>query len=473
MVECDETIFRRILRVFLALWLLLPLASLAHAEGLGGPIAQDIYSSSGQVTVSGLADKGGQVFNVKAYGAVGDGATDDSSAIGSANSAASAASGTVFFPPGIYLFDSPLTIPSGVHYALSPGAVLRCNYSGGSTACVSMQANSGIGGGTNIGRGSFGQEGAIIDSSTSATATYLLEVGDGTVLQNVSASGIVIDGSNSGSSAFSSALVGITSGGQPSYLKNSTIIAKQGASYPGLVVSVNTNDNFAIENVEVNGGAPPCELLASSDGTFRAEGIFASNLTCEHATNATTGSGNYPQIKMEGSGSENCMSNSFISLNLEGLSTDSTTQPLMTVDGCYGTWIQGLFARPIVASSAQYAVELETANSSHLNNLVILGFHSNIPHFLNDLVDSRTFTQRDVTYYSFSNASATGNTAGSSHIILDANGENPSIMLFNNDTGISAGSSLTGSCTTGNLNLSRGGQLQYCSAGTWTNVTVP
>jgi hypothetical protein len=51
-----------------------------------------------------LQDKGGQVFNVRAYGAVGDGMTDDTAAINSALSAAGAASprGVLLFPHGVY-----------------------------------------------------------------------------------------------------------------------------------------------------------------------------------------------------------------------------------------------------------------------------------------------------------------------------------------------------------------------------------
>ena len=74
---------------------------------------------SGSVEAS-ILDKSGQVFNVKAYGALGDGATDDSAAIRSAIAAASSAgAGIVFFPPGTYNINpgsgggSALSITSG------------------------------------------------------------------------------------------------------------------------------------------------------------------------------------------------------------------------------------------------------------------------------------------------------------------------------------------------------------------------
>jgi len=54
-------------------------------------------------------DNGDQVFDVKKYGAAGDGSTDDTSAIQSAITAASAAGGVVFFPPGVFVLSSRLT----------------------------------------------------------------------------------------------------------------------------------------------------------------------------------------------------------------------------------------------------------------------------------------------------------------------------------------------------------------------------
>lgn len=57
------------------------------------------------------------VFSVKAsaYGAKGDGATDDSTAIQAAIDAAAVAGGVVYFPPGTYIINATLTLKSKVH----------------------------------------------------------------------------------------------------------------------------------------------------------------------------------------------------------------------------------------------------------------------------------------------------------------------------------------------------------------------
>jgi polygalacturonase len=61
---------------------------------------------------STVNDSGGQVFNVKTYGAVGNGSTDDTAAIRSAITAASATGGIVFSPPDVFVLPSRLICKS-------------------------------------------------------------------------------------------------------------------------------------------------------------------------------------------------------------------------------------------------------------------------------------------------------------------------------------------------------------------------
>lgn len=57
-----------------------------------------------------LLDKGSHVFNVKAYGALGDNSTNDTTAIQAAITAAQTAGGTVYLPQGIYRISAALTV---------------------------------------------------------------------------------------------------------------------------------------------------------------------------------------------------------------------------------------------------------------------------------------------------------------------------------------------------------------------------
>jgi hypothetical protein len=73
------------------------------------------------------------LYNVKNYGAVGDGSTDDTAAIRSAISSAGTASvqggGIVYFPSGIYLTTSTVTIPSGYRVSLLGDGMLSSTVS--------------------------------------------------------------------------------------------------------------------------------------------------------------------------------------------------------------------------------------------------------------------------------------------------------------------------------------------------------
>jgi hypothetical protein len=72
----------------------------------------------------------GSYFNVKDYGAVGDGSTDDSSAIDATCDAAILTGGTVYFPPGRYYIKTPFYSEIGSYDVKfsGDGATLFCKY---------------------------------------------------------------------------------------------------------------------------------------------------------------------------------------------------------------------------------------------------------------------------------------------------------------------------------------------------------
>jgi polygalacturonase len=79
--------------------------------GWSGPLALNVLSKAP------WAGQDRQIFNVKSFGAVGNGSTDDTAAIEAALSAAGiAAPSSVYFPSGTYLVASALKAPSNVRW---------------------------------------------------------------------------------------------------------------------------------------------------------------------------------------------------------------------------------------------------------------------------------------------------------------------------------------------------------------------
>ena len=106
--------------------------SQARACAQGSPNAVHTEQLRGEVF-----DAGGQVFNVKAYGAAGNGTTDDTAAIQAAINAAGA--GTVYFPAGTYLYSTVhvFSVSTSLTGAGSNATTLRQTDAGGVLVDVS------------------------------------------------------------------------------------------------------------------------------------------------------------------------------------------------------------------------------------------------------------------------------------------------------------------------------------------------
>jgi len=123
-------------------------------------------------TISGTTDW----LNIKDYGAIGDGSTDDTTAIQNAINALSSNGGVIYFPAGTY------KVTSTVMISIS-GVTLRGNsrwntfiYYYGSGDCVRMYASIGYGNGQYTSGG--GIEGIIIDGSHASSGACGAHIGD-------------------------------------------------------------------------------------------------------------------------------------------------------------------------------------------------------------------------------------------------------------------------------------------------------
>jgi hypothetical protein len=177
---------RSALLLLLAL-LMLPWA--AKAQSPGTLQAQEIDSPNGEIKlgspVVGFQDKGGQVYNVKAYGAKGDGRTDDTASIQNAINAMPACiwgsttwshCGTVLFPNGVYYLGASLKVssPHVILRGISTGGTV-IDFHGATGCAVEWTANpyNAAMGDTNSG-GLFNMKvnGASAGSGTCGLDTY-------------------------------------------------------------------------------------------------------------------------------------------------------------------------------------------------------------------------------------------------------------------------------------------------------------
>lgn len=121
-----------------------------YTAGTGDMVLASAQTVTGAKTynINTLYDKGSMVFNVRAYGATGNGSTDDTAAIQSAVDAAhTAGGGTVWFPNGTYkLVTNPIKLYSGT----TPNIVAYSNItlagagSSGTGGSILTQTTTGI-----------------------------------------------------------------------------------------------------------------------------------------------------------------------------------------------------------------------------------------------------------------------------------------------------------------------------------------
>jgi hypothetical protein len=126
----NTTISKRALSTALGVGALGLLASRASADTA---FTQFAFPATGAPTPRTIPDRLGEIKNVKDFGALGNGSTDDTSAIQAAVNAALATGGTVFFPVGRYTITRTIVTPPGSSFITLRGAGLSVGGSYGVT----------------------------------------------------------------------------------------------------------------------------------------------------------------------------------------------------------------------------------------------------------------------------------------------------------------------------------------------------
>lgn len=110
------------------------------------PTSNQTFSGTSTFNAGTFLDKGSLVYNVKAYGALGNGTTDDTTACQNAINAAAVTGGIVWFPAGTYKITTALKLYSGT----TPNIVAFSNItimgagSSGTLGTVIEQATTGL-----------------------------------------------------------------------------------------------------------------------------------------------------------------------------------------------------------------------------------------------------------------------------------------------------------------------------------------
>lgn len=100
-------------------------ATITNSTISGGVSSNNSVTSTGSTTARTLADRAADVVNVKDYGVVCDGTTDNAAAFGLVTTAA-ASGGVIYFPPAASacLTSAALVLPSNVVVRAEPGTVI-------------------------------------------------------------------------------------------------------------------------------------------------------------------------------------------------------------------------------------------------------------------------------------------------------------------------------------------------------------
>lgn len=177
---------------------------------LAGP--QGIVGPSGVLTAATFTTNGSvkqTVYNVRDYGAVGDGVTDDSSAIQTAIMAANVAGGEVLFPQSVYIVNAPLTFTN----------VQNVTIRGTQKASAIIKAGSGFVGAVNYRTGILNFKNGVSD------------------LNNITIENLTLDANNVTNCPALVVSAGLTSYNMNNFMVKDCIIKNTDSSTPAVMVA--------------------------------------------------------------------------------------------------------------------------------------------------------------------------------------------------------------------------------------------
>lgn len=221
----------------------------AVGGSFGGTNGLFLATGAGAVQRSFQSAMSDVFFNVKNYGAVGNGIADDTSAVQNAITAAAAVGGgTVFLPPGTYLINAALTIAS------SPASVSVVGSSRGVSIIKSSSSTANAFTVTSVGVVSFRQF-TIAAATSSSGSGISVATGGNIVVDTVAISGFAKGIATTASALYAqNALVdGSTAGLAQTGTSTATVVGGQFTSGSGSGITLAT-------------GAPVLQIIGASVG---------------------------------------------------------------------------------------------------------------------------------------------------------------------------------------------------------------
>lgn len=282
--------------------------------------------------------------NVRDYYAVGDGTTDDTTAIGNAITAVASTGGTVFFPPGTYKIISPLALSSANVILAGAGSASliqpAATFTGSNIIAITANGCGVINLGIAYANTSYASNPAADGIQITGALYALLEdiqinYINGWAVQSTSTSGVrnkwaKFDNVFSTLCAKGMHIVGVTANNNAAHVVTNCILDQ-------VATGTSNGDGLFIEDCyDIEVSNLECNVSAGSGSAVHIKGrtssIHITNAVCGGDGSATTGPGVLIESGTNGTPSQIEMSNSIIETANDGMDISAGTE--ITFIGC-------------------------------------------------------------------------------------------------------------------------------------------